>query len=209
MLTSWFTMAALAQANPQNRYLINLPETWKGKPKLLLKLTEIIDTHVWELVGKEEVLEGTANYEVQFFVSPAIAKYMYYHPGTNLEFSTAYSFEAYMDVLEKGKLLHRLILNDTSVTHTKRYKFNSRNIDLPPVQNSIEYIKQNIQTPISAGITDFKITNLGYQLQNIPGITAPFDGDQFIRRNRGALTPTEKDLWDKVAGVLLGFKSKE
>jgi hypothetical protein len=199
-----------AQPDPSKRYQIQLPAAWQKKPKLLLKLTEIIESHIPQLEGKEETLDTIADTKVEFGVLPAVRVHTFYHPSTSLNFTTVYTFYAYMDVRDKGVLVHRLILNDSTEQHTKAYKFYSRgNTTVPPVQQSIELIKARILPPVADGQRNYQVPDLAFRNNTIPGINAPIDDAAFIRGNGRGLTPTEGDLWDKVASIIMNFKVED
>ena len=115
-----------------------------------------------------------------------------------------------MDVLERGVLVHRLILNDSTSQHTKAYKFYSRNNNSTlPVQQSIELLKARSLPPVADGQRNYQVRDLDARITPVPGLTAPFDDGAFIRGNRRGLTPTEADLWDKVASIIMNFKIED
>jgi hypothetical protein len=198
-----------AQTNPviNNKYAIQLPDAWKGKTKLLIKITAFIQSKIPELKDKQECLNCNADYLVKFYVSEPTIKNISHKTGSS-EFVTLYHFTSFMDVYNKDKILIKRIVftdNDDAMYYTTTVAG-----IVPIAQNSINQIKTANAISARMNQPNYNPTNSTYDLARIDALrqayTTNFDGNKYIKENRGKFIPSSRILWNEVENILLNIK---
>ncbi|HEY0749597.1 MAG TPA: hypothetical protein VGD26_00500 [Chitinophagaceae bacterium] len=197
-------IAANSQPLSESRYSIELPKEWKPTPKFILQLTDIIRTNIPVLQKKDECLGCKADYTVRFSITEATVDHIYYNPPTN-DSIVLYRFGAYMDVLNKKMhLIHRVILNDTSFTHSAR---RPSNIYAKENQQNFMVSSPSIMSlsPVEKGKN--QAPPVGFdRLNNAFLNNRPVDVHKRERTIEPA--PAENELWDVVRSILINHKIK-
>ena len=190
-------IAANSQTLSESRYSIELPKEWKPTPKFILHLTEIIRTNIPVLQKKDECLDCKADYTVRFSITEVTIDHIYYNPPTN-DSIVLYRFGAYMDLLNKKMhLIHRVILNDTSFTHTTRRPSNI-------------YAKENQQSFMASSPSIMSLPPVEKGKDQAPPKGFDRQNDAFLKHRpvdvhkkevRIEPAPTEKELWTVVRSI--------
>lgn len=178
-----------AQKNTANKYAIQLPDEWNKKAKLLSKIIYIIDTHIPELDTKELCLSCNADYKVAFKISAPKVRQVYFNQYGTTAYTVLYQFFAYMDVSEEsGRIIHRLVLSDTSEVHGyKAYRANW--FAGPDLSYSLDHLRNRQATD-----------------DRSPIALPPVQGSAYNERMRAAMAPDTEKLWKAVEKIIMTFK---
>lgn len=207
------TLAQRNGANASKKYFIQLPASWKGKTKLLLKITHIAEKFVPELSNKQFCLNCEADYWINFYISAPAIEETFYKMAIN-EFTTLYRFTSFMDVYnENNVLVKRFVFTTYEKEYIYNYKLPFSNDDIMVGQNSINQIKkassvsiQNINSNNNNASVNYDMAkNIDNQKANNP----TFDAQKFMKENRDKLIPTQDVLWNEVENVLIDYKIKK
>ena len=196
-----------AQTVVKDKYFIQLPDAWKNQPKFLYKLTGVIESTIPQLRGKELCLDCDAPYKVKFYVTQPLVDYVFYKRTTRDEFTSICYFFSFMDVWDStGKIVHRLILNDSTIAQTFTFSFYTKRND--NVQQSIGMIKASSSLANRRSGNTF-YNNPMYFQEAQSRLAQPFNWQHFANANRAALTPTPDALWLKVKELIMDYKIPE
>jgi hypothetical protein len=103
----------------EEKYLIQLPDSWKNKPKVLIKVADVLKSNVPLLSNKQETFIGKSKYRVAIFLtSPVIDNVTPIANSSNV--IVKFRFCSYFNIYnEKDQIVHRLIIVDSSETQSK------------------------------------------------------------------------------------------
>ncbi len=206
-----FSITSSAQViDSSKKYSINLPDKWKGKPKLLLKITAILTKEFPVLNDKQECLNCNAEYWINFYALPPTIFNITNIGGTN-EFITSYSFMSFMDIYDRNyHIVRRIIIADTSEHKTATYWYGTGANNIKPVQNSFAEIKAATDISYSMTQADYNRNNLVSDMAKLGTLNSiadnTFNPNNIIRDKKASFIPSINYLWDEAERVILSYK---
>lgn len=114
-----FISSVYSQDLNEEKYLVQIPESWKNKPKLLIKVVDLLESNVGELKNKKETFVGKSKYRAAIFLTAPVIENITPIPNTDMV-SVKFRFCSYFNIYNnKDKIIHRLIVVDSSELQSK------------------------------------------------------------------------------------------